>query len=123
MKPAPIPRPRVSRRPAPRAERELAAALHWLQARLVEAGFAVALAAVALLAGVALTLAAALRIVAGLEHALALWSGEPWVGELGAGAAVLVVLIVAARLVRRRARRAVLADAPRPHRDAPPPEK
>jgi hypothetical protein len=145
VKPAPIPRPRASRRPAPRGERELAAALHslsdhssrlvestrdlaalgWkrLQARLVEAGFAVALAAVALLAGVALVLAAALRIVAGLDHALARWSGEPWVGELGAGAAVLVALVVAARLVRRRARRAVLAGAPRPRGDAPPPEK
>jgi hypothetical protein len=78
---------------------------------------------VALLAGVALVLAAALRIVAGLDHALARWSGEPWVGELGAGAAVLVALVVAARLVRRRARRAVLAGAPRPRGDAPPPEK
>ena len=144
MKPAPIPRPRASRRPGSRAEHELAAALHsfsdhasrlvestrdlaalgWkrLQARLVEAGFAVALAALALLAGVALALAAALRVVSGIEHALARWTGEPWIGELGAGAAVLAALVVAARFVRRRARRAVLADAPRPRGDAPPPE-
>lgn len=144
MKPAPIPRPRSSRRPGPRTERELAAALHsfsdhasrfvestrdlaalgWkrLQARLVEAGFAVALGAWALLAGVTLALAAALRVVAGLEHALTRWTGEAWVGELGAGTAVLVALVVAARLVRRRARRAVLAGAPRPRGDASPPE-
>jgi len=101
------------------------AVLRWkrLQVRWIEAGFAVAFGALALLAGVALAVAAALRFVAGVDHALARWSGEPWVGELGAGVLGLAALAAAVRLARGRARRAVLASAPRPDADAAaPPE-
>jgi hypothetical protein len=96
------------------------AVLRWkqLQVRGIEAGFAVAFGVLALFAGVALAVAAALRFVAGVDHALARWSGEPWVGELGAGVLGLAALAAAVRLGRGRARRAVLAGAPRPDADA-----
>lgn len=131
-------------RPDPGAERELADALHsftrhaggvaesarrlatlrWkrLQLRCVDAGFAVVAGAVLLFAALALALAAALRFVAGLDHALTLWSGEPWVGEFGAGVVVLASLYVGFRGLRGRTRRALLDAAPRPRSDGAPPE-
>src|SRR5262245_31846276 len=37
-------------------------------------------------------ISASLLVVRGISSALAAWSGAPWVGELGAGATLLVVL-------------------------------
>jgi hypothetical protein len=86
-------------------------ALRWRRAqlRMVEAGFAVALGLVALVAAVVLTVAAAIRLVAGVEHGIARATGEAWIGEVGAGVLVLALLFATVRLARRRARRGVLA--------------
>lgn len=86
-------------------------ALRWRRAqlRMVEAGFAVALGLVALVTAVALTVAAAIRLVAGVEHGIARATGEAWIGEIGAGVLTLALLAWTLRLVRRRARRGVLA--------------
>jgi hypothetical protein len=69
--------------------------------------------AIATVAGVL----AAVFVVSGVEHALAQLGRREWIGELGAGAVVLTLLFLARRVVRRRVRRQLLADAVRP--DAP----
>lgn len=99
------------------------ASLGWkrFKLRAVDGLFDVALLFFATVAGLTLLVAAARRVVAGLEHAFAAWSGVPWIGELAGGALALAVPFAAVVLMRRRTRRDLLARALPPLPDPPQP--
>ena len=85
-----------------------------LQLKFVDGALGVAVALLAFFVAIVGAVVAAVLVVLGLRDALADLTKRPWVGELGAGALVLVALFLGMRIVRSRARRSIVASAPMP---------
>lgn len=63
--------------------------------------------------GLTASISAALLVVQGLRNAVGAWSGAQWVGELTAGIACLVVVVIGGIAVREHLRREILRGARR----------
>lgn len=91
------------------------AMLEWkrLRLRAVDRAMGVGALALLVLASAAIAIGAGVLVVSGTRDGLAQLSGEPWVGELGAGVLLLLVIGLGGTLLRGVVRRRLVADAVR----------
>ena len=99
-----------------------AARVEWqrLKVRAVDAGFRAAFFLSLLAFAVSASITAAILIAAGIRGALAVWSRAGWVGDLGAGFAILGIAIGGALGVRAHLRNECVLGAKRDPADEGP---